>query len=223
MYLPTHFAQHDRAVLAALIDACPLATVVAVGDDGTPSADPVPLEYDAAAHCLRGHVARANPLWRAAAGRPALAVFHGPQGYVSPNAYETKRATQQVVPTWNYAVVHARGMLRAVEDAGWLEALVRRLTTRHEQGQPLPWSVDDAPADYVQRMLRAIVGIEIAVETLVGKFKLSQNRSAADRAGVAAALAQGDDEARALAALVIAHDPDHAAGSNDPATKEPPR
>jgi transcriptional regulator len=117
-----------------------------------------------------------------------LAIFHGPSAYVSPSLYPTKRATGKVVPTWNYAVAHAHGRLRAIEDPGWLRALVERLTTRHERGRQVPWQLADAPADFVQAQLQAIVGLEIAVTRLVGKWKMSQNRGPADRAGVVAGL-----------------------------------
>ena len=131
-----------------------------------------------------------------AAGTPVLAIFRGPQAYVSPSWYPSKAGTHKVVPTWNYAVVHAHGVLEAVDDAPWLRALVGRLTDHHEAPRPAPWSVDDAPADYVQQMLRAIVGIRIPIERLVGKWKVSQNRSQADRKGVAHGL--GDDPMAAL-------------------------
>ena len=190
MYLPSHFEQHDTATLHALMRAHPLATLVSTGPEG-PTADHVPLAFDAGAGAhgaLLGHVARANPLWTAAAGSPVLAVFHGPQAYVSPSWYPSKAATHKVVPTWNYTVVHAHGVLESVEDAPWLRALVGRLTDHHEAPLPTPWAVDDAPADYVQQMLRAIVGIRIPVTRLIGKWKVSQNRSEADRQGVADAL-----------------------------------
>ena len=206
MYLPRHFAQDDPAALQALMRDHPLATLVSTGPDGL-TADHVPLEYDTATGALRGHVARANPLWQHADGQPVLAVFRGPEAYVSPSWYPSKAEHHKVVPTWNYAVVHAHGRLSAVDDAPWLHALVSRLTAQHEGGRPTPWTVADAPADYVQQMLRAIVGIEIAVERLVGKWKLGQNRSSADRQGVidgltAAANAQpGADTAFTAAAL----------------------
>lgn len=201
MYLPRHFEQSDPAALAALMRAHPLAALVTV-QDGEPTADHVPLEYDAATSTLRGHVARANPLWRAAQGRPVLAIFRGVQAYVSPSWYPSKAETHKVVPTWNYAVVHAHGRLNAIEEAPWLHDLVSRLTRHHESTQPQPWSVGDAPDDYVQQMLRAIVGIEIGVERLVGKWKVSQNRSERDRGGVVAALSAGPADAQAMAGLI---------------------
>ena len=183
MYLPRHFAQGDPGALQALMREHPLAVLVTTGPDGL-TADHLPLEYDAQARALRGHVARANPLWQHAAGQPVLAVFRGPQAYVSPSWYASKAEHHRVVPTWNYAVVHAHGTLRSVDEAPWLHALVSQLTARHESARPTPWAVEDAPADYVQQMLRAIVGIEIAVDRLLGKWKLGQNRSSADRQGV---------------------------------------
>jgi transcriptional regulator len=201
MYLPAHFAQQDPRLLHALMLEHPLATLVTL-QNGEPTADHVPLEFDAATQTLRGHVARANPLWRAASGQPVLAVFSGPQAYVSPSWYPSKAATHKVVPTWNYTVVHAHGTLGAVEDAPWLHALVSRLTDHHEAPRERPWAVSDAPDDYVQQMLRAIVGIQIAVDRLVGKWKISQNRSEADRLGVATGLSAGTPEAQAMATLV---------------------
>jgi transcriptional regulator len=196
MYLPKHFEQTDRAALIALMRERPLATLIVAAPDG-PRADLIPLEFDDAANTLRGHVARANPLWKHA-GAKALAVFSGPQAYVSPGWYPSKREHGKVVPTWNYTMVQARGTLRAVEDAPWLHALVERLTTHHEHTQATPWAVSDAPDDYVQQMLRAIVGIEIALDSLLGKWKVSQNRGAADRDGVAQGLAATQPEMAAL-------------------------
>jgi transcriptional regulator len=209
MYLPQHFEQADPEALAALMREFPLAALVTV-QDGVPTADHIPMEYDAASRMLRGHVARANPLWRVADGQQVVAIFNGPQAYVSPSWYPSKAATHKVVPTWNYTVVHAHGVLRAVDDAPWLRALVGHLTQHHEAPRALPWAVDDAPADFVQQLLRAIVGIEIPVSRLLGKWKISQNRSEADRLGVAQGLAQGltqgqadsTAQAHAMAALV---------------------
>jgi transcriptional regulator len=203
MYLPGHFEQNDAAALHGLMRDHPLATLVTVRADG-PTADHIPLEFDAATRTLRGHVARANPLWRESAGHPVLAVFCGPQAYITPSWYPSKAATHKVVPTWNYTVVHAHGVLQAVEDAPWLHSLVSRLTHHHESPRPQPWAVSDAPDDYVQPMLRAIVGIQIPVDRLVGKWKVSQNRNAADRLGVAMGLAAEahKPQATAMAGLV---------------------
>ena len=205
MYLPKHFEQTDRAQLAALMAARPLATLVTRSGDGF-SADHIPLIYDATQGehgLLRGHVARANPLWHEAAGHDVLAVFSGPQIYITPSWYPSKVATAKVVPTWNYCVVHACGPLRAIEDAAWLHGLVDTLTSLHESPRAHPWHVSDAPDDYVQQMLRAIVGIEIPLTALVGKWKVTQNRSEADRLGVVAGLTgEAGENAAAMAALV---------------------
>lgn len=200
MYLPRHFEQTDPATLQALMREHPLATLVTVTPDG-PCADLVPLEYDAATQELRGHVARANPLWRHADGQRVLAVFNGPQAYVTPSWYPSKAETHKVVPTWNYTTVQAEGTLHAEQEAPWLHALVSRLTAWQETPRAQPWAVADAPDDYVQQMLRAIVGIRIPVQRLLGKWKVSQNRSEADRDGVAAGLA-ADHGDGAMAALV---------------------
>jgi transcriptional regulator len=208
MYLPRHFEQHDRAALAALMRERPLATLVVATPSG-PSADLIPLEYVADAGpqgTLRGHVARANPLWQHA-GAQALVVFTGPEAYVSPGWYAAKREHGKVVPTWNYTMVQARGILRAVDDAAWLRALVGRLTDHHEAAQATPWQVGDAPDEFVAQMLRAIVGIEITLDTLQGKWKISQNRSVADRDGVAAGLDATQPEMAALVRLAKAAGP----------------
>ena len=209
MYLPPHFEQPDREAVARLLADHPLALLAWTSAAG-PAAEHLPLLWDRGpgdgAHgTLRGHVARANPVWREAAGAEVLAAFQGPQAYITPSWYPSKAANAKVVPTWNYAVVHLRGTLRVIEDAAWLRALVGRLTDVHEASRTQRWQVDDAPADYIEQMLRAIVGIEIEVTSLQGKWKLSQNRSAADRAGVAAGLAALDtDTARDMAGWVRA-------------------
>lgn len=185
MYLPKSFEETRREALDGLIRAYPFATVVTHPEAAGLDANHLPLELvDGRLH---GHVARGNELARMD-GAETLAIFQGPQGYVSPNWYPTKHETGREVPTWNYAVVHVHGRLRVIEDAAWLRALLERLTDRHEAGQPQPWHVDDAPADHVEKMLHAIVGIEIAVERIVGKFKLSQNHPERNRLGVIAGL-----------------------------------
>lgn len=204
MYLPRHFEQTDERAVRALAAAHPLAMLVTVDADGRPCADHVPLLWEPGdGHgVLRGHVARANPLWRRAGSR-VLAVFQGPDAYVSPGWYPSKAVHGKVVPTWNYAVVHLQGVLHAIDDAGWLQALLRRLTAVHEDGRAQPWHLDDAPADYLAQTMRAIVGIEIPVEAVQAKWKVSQNRDAADRDGVRAGLAgEPGEDARAMAAWV---------------------
>ena len=207
MYLPRHFEETRVEVMHALMRAHPLGLLVTHGGDGL-QANSIPFLVDtspAPRGTLVAHVARANPLWREAAGTQVLVVFQGPQAYVSPGWYASKAEHGKVVPTWNYVMVQARGRLRAIDDAAHLHALVSRLTATHEAGREKPWGVDDAPRDYIAATLKAIVGIEIEIEALVGKWKVSQNRSSADRAGVAAGLAAlGHDDAVAMAAAVRA-------------------
>ena len=192
MYLPKHFEESRPEVLHELVRAQPLGLLVTLNDAGL-QANPVPfiLDPDPAGGpgILRAHVARANPLWRETrTGAEALVVFQGPQAYVSPGWYPSKAEHGKVVPTWNYVMVQARGALRAVDDAGWVRAFVTRLTAHHEAVQAKPWAVADAPPEFIETMARAIVGIEITLSALNGKWKVSQNRSAADRAGVASGL-----------------------------------
>lgn len=181
MYTPRHFKETRDAALDALMRAHPLATVVMAGADGL-TANHVPLEL-AGDGLLQGHVARGNEL-ASADGALVLAIFQGPDAYISPNWYPSKQVTHREVPTWNYAVVHVHGCLRVINDKTWLLALLERLTGRHEASEPAPWKVSDAPADHVEKMLNAIVGIEIAIDRVEGKFKLSQNHPAANQQGV---------------------------------------
>lgn len=206
MYLPAHFEARRVEVLHALVRDQPLGLLVTLSDAGL-QANPIPFLLDADPNSpgtLRGHVARANPLWHASrADVDALVVFQGPQAYVSPAFYPSKAEHGKVVPTWNYVTVQARGRLRAIDDAAWVRDLVTRLTHTHEASRSQPWAVGDAPADYIETMLRAIVGIEIPLTALSGKWKVSQNRSAADRHGVAQGLRHaGDPAAQALATLI---------------------
>lgn len=200
MYMPPAFRQTDGETLHALIRANPLGMLVTVSD-GVPEANHLPfLLSDEGDHgTLRGHVARANSVWKGADNTPALVVFRGSDGYISPAWYQTKSETGKVVPTWNYSVVHARGSLRVVEDPAWLRDHVTSLVAAHESNRARPWSVADAPADFIDAMLGAIIGIEIPIAELVGKYKLSQNRSAADRESVLRGLTAERPEAVALA------------------------
>jgi transcriptional regulator len=206
MYNPPQFREERVPVLQELIRQHGFATLVTTGADGL-TADHLPLELDADRGpfgTLIGHVARANPVWRRRANdADGLAVFHGPQTYISPAWYPTKRESGKVVPTWNYVVVHAHGPIRAIEDRAWLRALVERLTKRYESARPDPWHVADAPEEFIEGLLKGIVGIEMPITRLEGKWKVSQNRPAADRDGVAANLrALGDLHHSAMARLV---------------------
>ena len=210
MYLPAHFAESRPHVLRQLIASHPLGLLVTQNDAGRIDANSVPFFLDAddesTPGVLRAHVARANPLWKEARGDvDSLVVFQGPQGYVSPAWYPSKAEHGKVVPTWNYVMVQARGRLRAIDDKAWLRAFVTRLTDHHEGRRAAPWAVSDAPADFIETMLGAIVGIEIELSALAGKWKVSQNRSAADRAGVVEGLRKEGGDA-ALAAAVAALD-----------------
>ena len=199
MYNPPHFREVRPELLHQAMREIAFATLAAEGPDGI-VANHLPFLLDAERGVLRGHVARANPLWKdARAGREALAIFLGPDAYVTPSWYATKAATGKVVPTWNYLTVHARGRLEFFDDATRLRTLVTDLTSRHEAGRAQPWAVSDAPCGYIDTMLRAIVGVELTITHLEGKWKLSQNRDAADREGVRAGLAaENPDIARRL-------------------------
>jgi transcriptional regulator len=205
VYLPAHFEETRVEALHALIRAHPLGALVTLGPDGL-DANHVPFEIDpdpAPLGTLRAHVARANPVWQQARDSEVLVLFQGPEIYISPSWYPTKQETARVVPTWNYAVVHARGRLRAIEDRDWLRAFVTRLTERHEAGRREPWKVTDAPADFIERQLGGIVGLEVPIGRLTGKWKVSQNRPAPDRAGVVEGLQrQGDPASVAMAEQV---------------------
>jgi transcriptional regulator len=206
MYVPRHFAETRVDVLHDLIRRHPLGTLVVAAPAGM-EASHVPFEISpepAPFGTLRCHVARANPIWQLIApDRQVLVVFQGEQGYVSPSWYVAKQENGKVVPTWNYAAVHAYGIATAVHDAAWLLRMVEDLTNRHEQARAAPWQVDDAPADYVEKLLGAIVGVEIPVTQLIGKWKVSQNRSVADRQGVIAGLESDGAPAQADVAALI--------------------
>ena len=202
MYQPPHFRDETRAAQHGLIRAYPLGLLITGGAAGL-IADPVPFLLDESGPngTLRAHLARANPHWQALAeAEECLVVFQGPQGYVTPGWYASKREHGRVVPTWNYATVHAWGRPRVIEDADWLHRQVADLTTLRETPRAAPWAVDDAPAPFVAAQLRAIVGIEIPITRIEGKWKMSQNRPEADRAAVVAGMrAEGET---ALAELV---------------------
>jgi transcriptional regulator len=191
MYIPKHFAEDDVAEMHALMRANPLATLVSHGPAGL-NANHIPLLL--VDGNLQGHVARANPLWKAGnvAGE-VLVVFQGDDSYISPSGYATKAEHGKVVPTWNYAAVHAYGELRVIDDPHWVFAQISALTAANEAALPQPWAVSDAPADYIDKMLGAIVGIEITITRLLGKWKVSQNQPAENRASLIAALEKAGD------------------------------
>jgi transcriptional regulator len=204
MYMPASFAETRIDVMHSLIAGFSLGALAMHGPNGL-DANHIPFHISGPADgaplgVLRAHVARANPLWRRG-GEQVLALFQGPQAYVSPAFYEQKAIDGKVVPTWNYAVVHAHGTLRAIEDPAWVYSLLERLTLRHETPRAEPWAIGDAPREFVDALLGAIVGIEIVIERLEGKWKASQNRTAGDQVRIAAGLASQPDSA-AMAALM---------------------
>ncbi len=203
MYLPNHFNETRTEVLHELIRACPFATVVTHTADGL---DANPLPFELSGGSLHGHVARGNPLAELD-GAEVLVIFHGPQAYISPNWYPTKHETGREVPTWDYAVVHVHGRMKVINDAGWLRTLLERLVDRHEATEPKPWHMDDAPADHIEKSLRAITGLEIDIERIEGKFKFNQNHPERNRRGIVEGLrrrAQSGDVA--LAKLMDRHE-----------------
>ncbi len=214
MYSPSHFDERRPQLLHGLMEQHPLATLVAVTARGI-EANHIPLIFEpkgGTLGSLKGHIARANSLWRdITAGSEVLAVFQGASHYISPNWYPSKREHGKVVPTWNYTVVHARGRISWIHDAAWLRAFLEGLTDRHERPYASRWRLSDAPPDYIEQMLAAIVGFEIELESLTGKWKLSQNRNAADRAGVVSSLASFTDAPAHDMAALVAH-PDQGAG-----------
>jgi transcriptional regulator len=207
VYIPKHYEKSDLAELHALIDEHPLGTWVTVGGDSGLVANHIPFLIDSQQGefgTLVGHVARANPIWRSlAAGNESLVIFQGPDAYVSPSWYASKMEHGKVVPTWNYAAVHAHGSARAFDEHASLMSLVERLSAKHESGRADPWKVSDAPADYIARRLEAIVGIEIPIRRIEGKWKVSQKELPPDRRGIAAGLeAQAQPGSAAMARLV---------------------
>ncbi|MGN6118887.1 MAG: FMN-binding negative transcriptional regulator [Rhodanobacter sp.] len=190
MYTPKHFVENRIEALHGLIRAYPFATLVTRAADGL-TANHLPFEL--VGEVLHGHVARGNELAQLD-GAEVLLVFQGPDGYISPNWYPSKHETGREVPTWNYAVVHVHGRLRVIDDAAWLRRLLETLTDHHEAGQPQPWKISDAPDDHIETSLRAIVGLEVSIDRIEGKFKLSQNHPARNRAGVIAGLRERDGD-----------------------------
>jgi transcriptional regulator len=184
MYLPTAFEENDPERLRDFVRSYPLGTVVTATANGL-DANHIPLLIAKTADggaTLRGHIARANPLWRdVALNAHALVIFHGPDSFISPSWYPSKRENARVVPTWNYAVVHAHGLLRFIDDSAWVRAHVEALTHEHETIRETPWALTDVPAEFVDKMVAAVVGLEISITRWYGKWKVSQNRSASDR------------------------------------------
>jgi transcriptional regulator len=209
MYLPAHFAQPDEALVRQLIREAPLAALVTRAASGGIEANHLPMLLDETGGPirLRFHVARANPLWREA--RPedeVLAIFQGPEAYISPSWYASKAEHGKVVPTWNYAVAHVYGRLAVCDDKEWLRGFLPQLTAAHEARFEKPWQVSDAPSDYLDKMMAAIVGLELTATRVVAKWKVSQNQPAANKATLLSALRQSREPGeQAMATLVAAH------------------
>jgi len=208
MYQPPHFREDDLSVQHALIRAHPLGLLVTFGSEGI-EANPIPFVLDARASTLgtlRAHLSRANAQWRTFdPDQEALVVFQGPETYITPSWYAAKREHGKVVPTWNYAIVQARGRLTVRDDPDWLRQQISALTDMQEAPRPEPWTVSDAPEPFVAAQLKGIVGVEIEISRIEGKWKVSQNRAEADRLGVSAGLRLSEDDAsRQMADLVDA-------------------
>jgi transcriptional regulator len=205
MYVPDHFREARPGKLHDAIRQIGFATLVTHDAQGGLEANHLPMLLDG--NVLRGHVARANAVWKAGEGE-ALAIFLGPHAYVSPSWYPSKAATGKAVPTWNYITVHAKGRIRWVQDADWLRAHVTQLSETHEGPRPEPWTIGEAPESYIEAMLRGIVGFELEITQLDGKYKLTQNRDAADRDAVRAAYErEGREDMARLMGLTKANGP----------------
>ncbi len=211
MYCPAYFVEQDTDILLHLIEQYPLGCLIAATATGL-VADHVPLLHEpdsGACGKLIGHVARNNPLWQYPPEQELLVIFQGTSRYISPNWYASKKEGGKVVPTWNYAVVHAHCTLSALHEPEAILPILERLTHQHEAGQAHPWKVSDAPADYLARQISNIVGIELSIHRLEGKWKVSQNQPAKNRQSlVQGLLAQGGDESVHMAQLVQKHAPE---------------
>jgi len=196
MYQPAHHREERLEVQHDLIESHPFGLLISSGSEGLlANALPFLLQRESGPlGTLQVHMARANGQWHHLDGQNVLIVFQGPHAYVSPSLYATKRETGKVVPTWNYAMVQARGVARLRTDPAWLYTQIEALTSRHERSRAPSWAVSDAPPTFIESQLRGIVGIEIEIETIEGKWKVSQNRPEADRRGVAEGLAHDEPE-----------------------------
>jgi transcriptional regulator len=207
MYVPQHFEESRVPVLHRTMSEIGFATLVTIGTEGLIAShvplllDPEPTPFGT----LSGHLARANSQWTGAESDvEALAIFLGPHAYVSPSWYPTKAESGKVVPTWNYVAIHAYGKLRLIDDADWKLAHVAKLTHSHESQRAKPWAVSDAPPDFIRGMVNAIIGFELPIARLEGKWKMSQNRPMADQAGVVEALGRESGNGAAVAAIIAA-------------------
>ncbi|MEZ0287741.1 MAG: FMN-binding negative transcriptional regulator [Methylophilus sp.] len=210
MYIPKHFSENDNEALDAVMRAYPLATLVSHAPGSDLDANHLPLHFTRQGHgsgVLSGHIARANPLVKTISdGEEVLAIFHGPNAYISPSWYASKARTGMVVPTWNYVVVHAHGKLKLIDDAEWLRAQLERLTAEHEAGFEKPWQLADAPSSFIDQLIKAVVGIEIEITRLSCKYKVSQNQPVENQLSVIEGLRErdhGKDQAMASTISLI--------------------
>lgn len=207
MLTPSLFAQKDLTLLHNFIRDYPFANLISYSDSIL-EANHIPLFLNTlkGKEVLQGHVAKANPLWQQLADNSeVLVVFNGPNCYISPNYYPTKKDHGKAVPTWNYMTVHARGTIRFIHDDKWNTEMINNLTKQHEAHQAEPWSIADAPDDYIQKMLGAIVGLEIEIKSITGQWKLSQNQAQKNKAGVVAGLLHSSNDkpdSEAIAAMI---------------------
>ncbi len=201
MYVPEHFACEDSDTLIRRLSRRFAGVLVTIDESGTPAATHLPVLWDAQTKIAAGHIARANPQWKGGAGR-GLIVLSGAEAYVSPNWYPSKAEHGKAVPTWNYEAVHLSGRVEWFDDPARLEGVVRALSALHEAGQAKPWKLEDAPREYIEAMLRGIVGVELYAERIEAKRKLSQNKGGADFAGVVEGLGAGGANAHEIAALM---------------------
>lgn len=205
MHIPKNFEQNDPEQLKTVIRDYSFATLITHSDAGLEANHiPMVLVESGNQDFLQGHLALANPLWKSIKdGSNVLVVFHGPNSYISPNYYPTKQETGKVVPTWNYVAVHVKGVMNCIHDDDWKMDLITRLTDQHEAAQEKPWSVSDAPEDYTRRMLPAIVGIEIEITSIVGKWKVSQNQPEKNKQGVITGLSESTNSGDIKMAAII--------------------
>ncbi|MFD2177698.1 FMN-binding negative transcriptional regulator [Veronia pacifica] len=196
MHIPSKFKETNLDVLYKFIQENSLGTLVSSAEDFI-DADHIPFYLKKGENdqvILQSHIAKANPLWKSCAdGQEILIIFHGPDAYISPNFYPSKQETGKAVPTWNYSVVHVRGRIHFKHKTNWILQLLNDISDFHELDQNIPWSVSDAPIDFTEKLINAVVGIEITIESIVGNFKLSQNKSASDYSGVVNGLASSEN------------------------------
>jgi transcriptional regulator len=203
MYIPQHFEETRIDVLHAMMRANPLATLVTLADKQF-NANHIPMVLDAKSGILRAHIARANSLWKTFDENiGCMAIFQGPISYISPSYYPSKKITERVVPTWNYAVVHVHAKLKVIDNAAWILNQINTLTQQQEAVREQPWKVADAPTDYVDQLLGALIGLELSIERIEGKWKVSQNQKPQDHQGVIDGLTrEGTQQAEMMASLV---------------------